>query len=152
MAGTALGTVMGTPAYMPPEQARGEIDALDARSDVYALGATLYYLLAGRPPFEGASGDEVLAKVLSEAPAPVDAPGPLASICATAMARDPAARFPSARELAEDVARWLDGLSPLAHRATVVERIARFVGGNRVLLSLFLAYLIVRAVLFLLVR
>mgnify|MGYP002626586101 CR=1 FL=1 len=72
---TLDGTVVGTPAYMPPEQARGEIEALDERSDVYSLGAILYHLLAGRPPYfaedERASARDVLTRLLAGPPRPL---------------------------------------------------------------------------------
>ena len=67
---TRMGVVAGTPAYMPPEQADGAIDQIDARSDVYALGAILYEILSGRPPYEGSSGRAVLAKVRTGPPEP----------------------------------------------------------------------------------
>ena len=67
---TRVGVVAGTPAYMPPEQARGEVDRIDARSDVYALGAMLYEILSGRPPYEGSSGQAVLRQVLAGPPEP----------------------------------------------------------------------------------
>jgi WD40 repeat protein/tRNA A-37 threonylcarbamoyl transferase component Bud32 len=112
------GTVMGTPAYMPPEQARGA--ELDARADVYALGAVLYHVLCGEPPYRGKSKD-VLAQVLEAAPPPVErrapgAPDPLTAIVARAMARTPAARYPSAGELAEDLRRFVTGQLVRAHR------------------------------------
>jgi WD40 repeat protein len=108
---TRVGSVVGTPAFMPPEQARGEV--VDERADVYALGAILYHLLAARAPFEGAS-DEVLARVAASPPVPLAevAPGTprdLLAIVAKAMARAPADRYPSGRELAADLSRFLTG-------------------------------------------
>ncbi len=123
---TRMGQVAGTPAYMPPEQARGQLDAIDARTDVYALGAVLYEILAGRPPYQG-DADVVLEMVRRGPPVPLhpsgdtlgfdDAwsgahphrPAALVEICERAMARDPADRFPSAQALAEAVRSWLDG-------------------------------------------
>jgi len=92
---TANGTVLGTAAYMPPEQAAGDIEHVDERSDVYALGAVLYEVLTGRPPFKGNSAQEILEKILNQRPAPVlqlarRIPSELAAICERAMARDPA--------------------------------------------------------------
>ncbi len=149
-AGTAHGTVMGTPAYMPPEQARGDIDAVDQRSDIYGLGAILYFLLAKRPPH----GD--LDDVLASAPPALSSidrtiPKPLVSICERAMARDPAARYAAARDLADDVGRYLDRLPVAAHRETAAERVGRFVSRNRTLLGLLAAYLLVRMAMALLV-
>jgi eukaryotic-like serine/threonine-protein kinase len=109
---------MGTPAYMPPEQAAGE--PLDARADVYALGAILYHVLGGRPPFVGKTSDDVLIKVLEKQPTPVaelaeGIPTDLTTIVAKAMARDPAARYASARELAADLKRFQTGQLVGAH-------------------------------------
>jgi serine/threonine protein kinase len=123
---TRTGTVMGTPGYMSPEQARGEV--VDARSDVYALGAILQLLLRGR------------------------APAPLASICAKAMAHDPSDRFASAEELALDVTRHLEGSVPRAHRETFWERLVRFTRANSVVLWLLVAYLFVRLLILALAR
>ena len=148
-ASTAVGAVIGTLAFMPPEQARGEIDILDARADVYALGAMLYFLLARRPPFEARS-PEALQQAVIEGDAallPADIPRALQSICARAMARDRDARYGSARELAEDIELWLDGQRPRAHRESPLERVARVAARHRVLLSLLGVYLVVRLLL-----
>jgi len=145
---TQMGAVMGTPAYMAPEQARGAIDELDARTDVFALGAIFYYALSRREPFRGGSAAEIVKKVLEDEPPPLeDVPRALASICRKAMAKDPAARYGSAAAMAEDVGCFLDGRPVSAHTETVVERIARIASRYRVLLVLLAAYLVMRAVL-----
>ncbi|MCB9779564.1 MAG: protein kinase [Alphaproteobacteria bacterium] len=106
---TVTGAVVGTPAYMSPEQAAG--DAVDCRTDVWSLGVVLYELLAGRPPFSGQSSRKVLAQVLSAQlpPLPADAPRELAAIVDRALQREPADRYPDARALAQDVQAFLDG-------------------------------------------
>ncbi|HEY2517901.1 MAG TPA: protein kinase [Polyangiaceae bacterium] len=105
---TRSGSALGTPGYMPPEQARGE--AVDERADVYALGALVYYLLSGRPPYAEASPRDVISApptaLASIAP---DAPPDLVTISTKAMARDPGARYPSARGLADDLRRFATG-------------------------------------------
>jgi WD40 repeat protein len=108
---TRVGSVVGTPAYMPPEQARGE--EVDERADVYAIGAMLYHLLAADPPFEGAP-DTVVARVAKYAPVPLverapEAPRDLVAIVDKAMARDASLRYPTAQELAKDLSRFLTG-------------------------------------------
>ena len=112
---TRSGQIKGTPAYMAPEQARGEIDAIGELSDIYALGAILYQILSGRPPYEG-SGRAVLHEVQRGPPRlpAVRTDGlataqDLVDICARAMERAPADRYPMASELADEVAIWLDG-------------------------------------------
>jgi WD40 repeat protein/predicted Ser/Thr protein kinase len=109
---TMAGSVLGTPAYMPPEQARGERG--DERSDVYALGATLYELVTGQAPFQETDLLVVMTKVLSEDPQPprhlrADLPVPLETIIGKAMAKDPARRYRSAHALGEDLRRFLAG-------------------------------------------
>jgi hypothetical protein len=101
---TKTGTVLGTPAYMAPEQAKGDRSGVDARSDVYGLGAVLYHCLTGRAPFGAGSMVGLLSKVLTEAPLPVlelapHTPPHLASLCERALAKAPADRFASAAEL-----------------------------------------------------
>jgi len=99
---TMKGCVIGSPAYMPPEQAAGR--DTDARADVYALGAILYHVLTGRPPYEGKSSRELVKKVRTEKPLPIRrAPRALVAIVRAAMAREPAERHASARELAAEL-------------------------------------------------
>ncbi len=108
---TLPGSALGTPAYMSPEQARGELDRLGPRSDVYSLGATLYCLLTGRPPFEGDEIGEVLRKVQRgefASPRQLDPSidQALEAVCLKAMAILPEDRYGSCRALAEDIERW----------------------------------------------
>jgi serine/threonine protein kinase len=108
---TVAGSAIGTPAYMSPEQSLGDTAEIGPLSDIYSLGATLYHILTGKPPFKGD-----LAKVLDsvrkgvfESPREVSptVPGPLDAVCRKAMARTSSDRYPSCRELAADVERWL---------------------------------------------
>lgn len=103
---TMHGTALGTPAYMPPEQAQGLIGSLDQRSDIYSLGAVLYEILSGRRPFGGTTARDVLTEVLTRPPAPLakvdpEIPREYANICERAMSRDPDRRPASASELAD---------------------------------------------------
>jgi len=131
---TIAGSVLGTPQYMAPEQARGE--AVDERADVYALGAMLYYLLVGAPARGGTTVREVLAAAVSERPVPVqerepDAPSDLAAIVGKAMEPDPALRYASAREMAEDLRRFETGQLVSAHRYSPAELLRRWVRQHR---------------------
>ncbi len=131
---TLAGSVMGTPAYMPPEQALGL--AVDERADVYALGAILYHVLSGAPPYTGANSKEILKKVLEGPPPPISkrmegVPPDLAALVHTAMARDPAKRYPSAKEFAEDLKRYQTGQIVGAHTYSWLERIVRFIKRNK---------------------
>lgn len=116
---TVDGTAVGTPAFMAPEQARG--DALvDRRADVWGLGATLYWLLSGSFPIRGHSPMELLLNVASSEPVPLgtateNVPRDLQTIVMKCLERDPARRYDSARALAEDLARFMDG-DPIAAR------------------------------------
>ena len=109
---TLPGSALGTPAYMSPEQASGDLDRLGAWSDVYSLGATLFCLLTGKPPYEGDDVGEILRKVQRGEFAPPRRLDPsidkaLEAICKKAMALKPEDRYSSCRALAEDIERWM---------------------------------------------
>jgi eukaryotic-like serine/threonine-protein kinase len=115
------GAVLGTPRYMAPEQARGHAATLDRRADVYSLGATLYHLLTGEPPIPGDTVMEVLHNLATREPRPPraldpDIPVDLEAIVLKCLEKDRSARYDSARGLADDLGRFLDG-EPVAARA-----------------------------------
>lgn len=129
---TAAGTVMGTPAYMAPEQARGEL--LSPAADVYALGAMLFTLLTGKVPHQGTSTIEVLRKVAEGKPPEVTGlPRALKAIYSKAMARDPRERYASAAELALDVDCWLADERVSACRERWPDRAGRWIRQHRTL-------------------
>jgi serine/threonine protein kinase len=125
---TAHGTVLGTPGYMAPEQERGEVNLIDQRTDIFAMGSILQSLLQEPPGLpEGESYSR-----------------PLRAICAKAMSAEMSARYASVQELAADVGRYLDGLPVSAYRENIFERTVRLVSRNRVAVVLVLAYLFMR--------
>jgi WD40 repeat protein len=146
---TRVGSVMGTPNYMAPEQARGE--PVDERADVYALGAMLYHLLCGVPPYLGSDSAAVVAKVASEPPLPLGQREPalapdLLAIVERAMARDRSARYPTARGLADDLRRFQTGQLVASHHYTRAALIRRFARKHRVPLAVGGAGAVVLAV------
>ena len=144
--GTASGAVLGTPHYMAPEQARGEVTQLDRRVDVYALGASLYALLTGQPPFTGANALEVITRLQSEEPRPPraldkDIPADLEAIVLKCLEKERPARYDSARALAEDLERFLAG-EPVLARQGLGYRLRKKARKHRVALSLGSAALV----------
>jgi serine/threonine-protein kinase len=136
---TLPGSALGTPAYMSPEQAAGELDRLGLRSDVYSLGATLYCLLTGRPPFEGDDIGAILRAVQHgevRSPRIIDPTldRPLEAICLKAMALRPEDRYPRARALADDLERWLADEPVSAWREPLARRAGRWARRNRSLM------------------
>jgi tetratricopeptide (TPR) repeat protein len=131
---TGAGQILGTPAYMPPEQADGL--SVDERADVYAIGAILYHLLTGEHPFSGGSSDEILEAVRSGPPRSVaervaGIPADLHAVVGRAMARDPKERYPSARELADDLRRFQAGQLVGAHRYSLRQLVLRWLRRHR---------------------
>jgi serine/threonine protein kinase len=124
---TATGAVMGTAPYMAPEQAGGRSREVGPHTDVWALGAVLYELLTGHPPFEGVGTLETLLQVVSQDPIPPSqrrpgVPQALEAVCLHCLEKDPARRYASARALAEDLERFLAGEAPAAGPAPEWER------------------------------
>ncbi|MFY2558685.1 protein kinase domain-containing protein [Corallococcus terminator] len=138
---TVSGAVMGTPAYMAPEQARGDVRGIDHRGDVYGLGATLHELLTGAPPFTGATRMETLSKVLHDEPPPLRSRVPtldvaLETLCLKCLHKEPGQRYASAQALADDLRRYLDGEPILGRRPGPLHRLRRATRGQRALVSL----------------
>jgi WD40 repeat protein len=135
---TLSGQVLGTPAYMPPEQAEGQAKNAGPHTDVYGLGALFYHLLAGRAPFTADSHVAVLAQVTHDDPVSVrllnpSIPRDLENVCAKAMAKEPARRYTSAQALADDLQRFLDGKPVLARPVSSVEKLWRWARRHRAL-------------------
>lgn len=127
---TRTGTTLGTPLYMAPEQVRGHGPEISPRTDVYALGAMLYEIVAGRPPFTGETLPQLYQEILNDEPPPLrrfrpDAPANLETIARKALAKEPASRYPSAAEFAEDLRRHADGEPLVARPETHSQRLWR---------------------------
>ena len=111
---TGSGQIMGTPSYMAPEQARGSRGKIGPAADTYSLGATLYALVTGRPPFQAATAIDTMLMVINDEPVPprrlnASLPRDLETICLKCLEKDPRTRYSSAEALAEDLDRWLRG-------------------------------------------
>lgn len=124
---TVSGEVMGTPAYLSPEQLSGHPDRIDARTDIYSLGVTLYEVLTRRKPFDSASRDQIMHDIVATEPRPPrrlvhDLPLELETICLRAMDKDPQHRHPTAALLAEDLRRFAEGRPILSRRAGPVAK------------------------------
>src|SRR5262245_41311603 len=139
---TAVGAAFGTPAFMSPEQAEGDLERLGPASDVYSLGAMLYTLIVGKPAFEYAWCEvtTLIARVKNgEFPPPRQVnprvPRPLEAICLKAMARLPGQRYPDAEKLAGEIERWLADEPVAAYREPGLERLARWGRRHRPLVA-----------------
>jgi serine/threonine protein kinase len=138
---TLTGTVVGTPAYMAPEQVQGDPGLIDRRVDVYGIGATLYDLIAGEAPFSGSTRIETLVQVVSDQPRPLReldgrVPVDLETIVSTCLEKDPQRRYASARALAEDLQNYLDGEPIAARPASRVYRVGKSMRKHRALTAL----------------
>jgi serine/threonine protein kinase/lipoprotein NlpI len=137
---TQMGQALGTPQYMPPEQAAGHLDRLGPPSDVYSLGATLYCLLTGQAPFASDADGQILQRVCrGEFPAPRrvkrSVPAALEAICLKAMALAPTDRYGSARALADDIEHWLADEPVSAWREPLRVRAGRWTRRHKPLVS-----------------
>ena len=148
---TATGHLMGTPSYMPPEQAQGHHAEIGRHSDVYSLGAVLYCLLLGRPPFQAASVPETLRQVINQEPvAPrqlnSSLPRDLETICLKCLQKEPSRRYPTALELAEELGRYQRREPILARPVSSIERLGRWAARNPMIASLTLTIIVLLSV------
>ena len=138
---TVKGKAIGTPAYMSPEQARGDIAAIDERSDIYSLGAVLYEILTGHPPFKGKDVQETLENVKSGVPVEITvyepaSPPDLCAVVDKTLTKDPASRYQSALEVAKEIENFMSGGKIAAYEYSSWEMFKRFVSKNKSLSAL----------------
>ena len=132
---TRTGATIGTPSYMSPEQATGQRDGTGPQTDVYSLGAILYELICGRPPFKEASDVDTLVAVRTKPAVPVrkrrtECPTDLAAVCMRCLEKDPTRRYGSASELSDDLNRFLEGRSVFARSTSNTEQLVRWCRRN----------------------
>jgi WD40 repeat protein len=147
---TLSGEILGTPCYMAPEQAEGRPEASGPATDIWALGAILYELLTGRPPFQAESALETLVQVRLQDPVSPSRlqpklPRDLVTICLTCLRKEPHRRYASAEALAEDLRRFLDGHSIQARPISAVERAVKWVRRKPAIAALLAAVVLVAA-------
>src|SRR5882724_11260030 len=138
---TVSGQILGTPNFMSPEQAAGKRGGAGPQSDVYSLGAMLYFLLTGKPPHAGETVHETVAKVISSEPATPrslnrNVPRDLETICLKCLEKEPRRRYATAREFADEIGRFLHSLPILARPASRVEKASRWCRRNPVVATL----------------
>ncbi|HQM99632.1 MAG TPA: serine/threonine-protein kinase [Candidatus Hydrogenedentes bacterium] len=141
---TIAGQTLGTPMYMSPEQAKGRLEEINERTDVYALGVILYEIITGKTPYTCTTIEEAVKKITSEAPVRIEdyepeVPPALSAVCARAMAKEPGARYASAVELSEDISRFLSGALVKAYEYRFTEQLRLFVSRYKGRLAIGLA-------------
>ncbi len=145
---TIPGEIMGTPAYLSPEQVRGDSKTVDHRADIYALGVTLYEILAGKRPFEGETREQIIdqiCRVEPTAPRRLDSriPIDLETICLRAMSKETSGRHQTAEALADDLRRFAEGRPILSRRVGPVERAGKWVKRHKSLSTAIAAFVLV---------
>jgi tetratricopeptide (TPR) repeat protein len=148
---TGRGDLLGTLRYLSPELARGDHTAVNARTDIYALGVTLYELLTLEPAFDGANREQLLRQINDQEPRPPRRinpviPADLETIVLKAMSKDAASRYPTAQEMAEDLRRYLEHKPILARRPTIAERAGKWARRHVALISTGAAALMVATI------
>lgn len=143
---TANGAIVGTPAYMSPEQARGK-DVVDHRTDIYSLGMILYELLTGKSPFKRKNHMSSIAAVINEAIPAVRESNPkidldLEAVCLKALEKDPSSRYQSAHELGTDLQRWIDGRTVSVRQPSRTEKFSRWLRQNPIVAAAVLFSLV----------